>query len=155
MRETSVRSLGWQDAVEKEMAPHSSTLAWKIPWTEEHGRLQSMGWQRVGHDRATLLFFVIQPIKHVNACVMIFKINKFIYLFLAVLGLCCWKGFLSFREWELLSSCGAWACHYGGFSCCRAWALGPVGFISCIPWALEHRLSSHDEGGNRPSWTPS
>ena len=45
-----VQSLGWEDALEKEMATHSSTLAWKIPWTEEPGRLQSMGSQRVGHD---------------------------------------------------------------------------------------------------------
>ena len=50
MRETQVRSLGWEDPLEKEMATHSSTLAWKIPWTEEHGGLQSMGSQRVGHD---------------------------------------------------------------------------------------------------------
>ena len=47
--ETWVRSLGQED-LEKEMAPHSSTLAWKIPWTEEPGRLQFMGSQRVGHD---------------------------------------------------------------------------------------------------------
>ena len=45
-----VRSLGWEDPLEKEMATHSSTLAWKIPWMEECGRLQSMGSQRVGHD---------------------------------------------------------------------------------------------------------
>ena len=45
-----VPSLGREDPLEKEMAPHSSTLAWKIPWTEEPGRLQSMGSQRVGHD---------------------------------------------------------------------------------------------------------
>ena len=50
MQETQVRSLGWEDPLEKEMAPHSSTLAWKIPWTEEPGRLQSMGSQRVGHN---------------------------------------------------------------------------------------------------------
>ena len=49
-RETWVRSLGWEDPLEKEIATHSSTLAWKIPWTEEPGRLQSMGPQRVGHD---------------------------------------------------------------------------------------------------------
>ena len=55
MRETRVRYLGWEDPLEKEMATHSSTLAWKIPWTEEPGRLQSMGSQRVGHDRATSL----------------------------------------------------------------------------------------------------
>ena len=50
MRETQVGSLGWEDPLEKEMATHSSTLAWKIPWMEEPGRLQSMGSQRVGHD---------------------------------------------------------------------------------------------------------
>ena len=50
MRETWVRSLGGEDSLEKEIATHSSTLAWKIPWTEEPGRLQSMGSQRVGHD---------------------------------------------------------------------------------------------------------
>ena len=48
--ETGVRSLGWEDPLEKEMATHSSTLAWKIPWTDEPGRLQSMGSLRVGHD---------------------------------------------------------------------------------------------------------
>ena len=50
MRETRVRSLGWEDPLEKEMTTHSSILAWKMPWTEEPGRLQSMGLQRVGHD---------------------------------------------------------------------------------------------------------
>ena len=50
MWETWVQSLGQEDPLEKEMATHSSTLAWKIPWTEEPGRLQSMGSQRVGHD---------------------------------------------------------------------------------------------------------
>ena len=50
MWETQVRSLGWEDTLEKEMAIHFSTIAWKIPWTEEPGRLQSMGSQRVGHN---------------------------------------------------------------------------------------------------------
>ena len=50
MRETWVRALGREDPLEKEMATDSSTLAWKIPWTEEPGRLQSMGSQRVGYD---------------------------------------------------------------------------------------------------------
>ena len=50
MQETRVQSLGQEDPLEKEMATHSSTLAWKIPWTEDPGRLQSMGLQRVGHD---------------------------------------------------------------------------------------------------------
>ena len=50
VRETRVQSLGCEDPLEKEMATHSSTLAWKIPWTKEPGRLESMGSQRVGHD---------------------------------------------------------------------------------------------------------
>ena len=50
MWETRVQSLGWEDLLEKAVAIHSSTLAWKIPWTEEPGRLQSMESQRVGHD---------------------------------------------------------------------------------------------------------
>ena len=50
MLETQVRSLGWEDPLEKGMATHSSILAWRIPWTEEPGRLQSMGSQRVRHD---------------------------------------------------------------------------------------------------------
>ena len=53
MRETWVWSLGREDPLEKEMATHSSNLAWRIPWTEEPGRLQSTGLQRVGHDWAT------------------------------------------------------------------------------------------------------
>ena len=50
MRETWVQSLGQKDLLEKEMATHSNILAWKIPWTEEPGGLQSKGLQRVGHD---------------------------------------------------------------------------------------------------------
>ena len=49
MQKIAVRSLDWEDSLEKEMATYSSILAWKIPWTEELGRLQSMGSQRVGH----------------------------------------------------------------------------------------------------------
>ena len=50
IQETRVQSLGGEDPLEKEMAIHSSTIAWKIPWTEEPSKLQSMGLQRVGHD---------------------------------------------------------------------------------------------------------
>ena len=57
MQESRVRSLGQEDPLEKEMATHSSTLAWKIPWMEEPGKLQSRGLQRVGHDRETSLYF--------------------------------------------------------------------------------------------------
>ena len=50
MQETQVQFLGWEDPLEKEMAAHSSTLVWKIPWMEDPGGLQPMGLQRVGHD---------------------------------------------------------------------------------------------------------
>ena len=50
MQETQVRFLDWEDPLEKEMATHSGILAWRIPWTEEPGGLQSMGSQRVEHD---------------------------------------------------------------------------------------------------------
>ena len=50
MQETWVQSLGWDDPLEKGMATHSSILAWRIPWTEELGRLESMGLQKVRHD---------------------------------------------------------------------------------------------------------
>jgi len=58
MCKTWVRSPGWEDPLEKRMATHSSILAWRIPWAEEPGELQSMGWQRVRHDRVanTLTF---------------------------------------------------------------------------------------------------
>ena len=56
-RETWVQSLGWEDPLEKEMAIHSSSIAWKIPWTEEPGRLQSMGSQRVGHNWGLHLYY--------------------------------------------------------------------------------------------------
>ena len=50
IQESWVRSLGWEDPLEKGMATHSSILAWRIAWTEEPGGLQFTGWQRVGHD---------------------------------------------------------------------------------------------------------
>ena len=49
MQETQVQSLGWEDPLEEKMATHSSVLAWRIPWAEEPGRLQSLGLNRVGH----------------------------------------------------------------------------------------------------------
>ena len=65
MWETQVRFLGWEDPLDKEMATHSSILTWRIPWTEESGRLQSMGSKRVRHDRATNLY----PNPNINICV--------------------------------------------------------------------------------------
>ena len=63
VQETQVRSLGGEDPPEKEMATHSSILAWKIPGTEEPGRLQSIGSQRVGHDLATKQIRMLTDIK--------------------------------------------------------------------------------------------
>ena len=60
MQETWVQSLSWEDPLEKEMATHSSILAWRTAWTEELGRLQSLGLQRVGHDCVTNFHFHFQ-----------------------------------------------------------------------------------------------
>ena len=68
VRETWVWSLGWEDPLEEGMATHSSILAWRIPWTEEQGGLQSMGSQRIRHDRAEAHgnenLFVVIPTSH-------------------------------------------------------------------------------------------
>ena len=53
MQETQLRSLGWEDPLEEEMATHSSILAWRIPWIEEPGRFQPLGLQKLEHDLAT------------------------------------------------------------------------------------------------------
>ena len=63
MQDTWVRSLDREDHLEKEMAIHSSILSWRIPWREEPGRLQSMRWQRVGHDWVTSLHFTLHRIE--------------------------------------------------------------------------------------------
>ena len=72
MRETWVWSLGWEDPLEKEMATHSSVLAWIIPWTGEPSGLQSTGLQRVGHDWATSLHFF----KHLSTVISFLLIVK-------------------------------------------------------------------------------
>ena len=72
MRETRVRSLGREDPLEKEMAIHSSAIAWRIPWREEPGRLQSIGSQRVGHDSVTkspiYIYRLLWCLKSVGIC---------------------------------------------------------------------------------------
>ena len=66
--ETQVRSLAWEDPLEKEMAPHSSTLAWKIPWMEEQGRPQSMASLRVGYKWSTSLLLSFQFSSVAQSC---------------------------------------------------------------------------------------
>ena len=76
MRETWVRSLGREDPLEKEMATHSSILAWRIPWMEEPGGLQSMGSQRVGHDWVTSLSLSLSlspPVWHFSSVALSFS----------------------------------------------------------------------------------
>ena len=58
-KETQVQSLGWEDPLEKEMATHSNILAWRIPWTEEPGRIQSMGHKRIRHNDYTITMTTI------------------------------------------------------------------------------------------------
>ena len=79
MRETWVRSLGWEDSLEKGMATHSSILAWRIPWTEEPGGLQSMGSQRIGHDRAT---FISRSLVEKDTDILFRKEKKELIMFL-------------------------------------------------------------------------
>ena len=83
MLETWVRSLGGEDPLEKEMAIYSSTIAWKIPWTEEPGRLQSMGLQRVRHDWATspYLTLTVSTFLPLFICsvILLFQKNVFPY----------------------------------------------------------------------------
>ena len=82
MRETHVQSLDREDLLEKEMAIHSSTLAWKIPWIEEPGRLQSMGSQRVGHEWANSLpIFYTVTINFYNLCMRKTILLKYVYIF--------------------------------------------------------------------------
>ena len=121
MQETWVRFLGWEDSLEEGMATHSSTPAWRIPWTEEPGGPQSMGLQRVGHDRATKQQTLIDltQINESFGSLITFKMVLFIYWLRSgssfLHGLFC-----SFTEWGLFSSCSAQASHRGGFHCCRA-----------------------------------
>ena len=83
---TQVGSLGWEDPLKKEMGTHSSTLAWKIPWTEEPGGLQSMGLPRVGPDWATSISFFLSLLISINLCILFLcKYSKKIWLCLYAL----------------------------------------------------------------------
>ena len=85
MRETWVWSLGREDPLEKEMATHSSTPAWKIPWTEETGRLQSKGSQRVGHDWETSLTFTFNIVTNFDILAwMLVKLTEIFIIIITV-----------------------------------------------------------------------
>ena len=83
MQKTWIQSLGREDPLEKEMAPHSSILTWRIPWTEEPCGLQFMGWQRVGYGWATSLSLSYVSI-YVYKCVyMYFYVHTYMYLYIS------------------------------------------------------------------------
>ena len=79
MQKTWVQSLGWEDPLEKGMATHATIIAWRIPWIEEPGRLQSMELQRVGHDWATIFFIVHNLFSH-STVIDIWVVSKFLPL---------------------------------------------------------------------------
>ena len=79
-----VQSLGWEDPLEKEMVTHFSILAWRIPWTEEPGGLQSMGSRRIGHDLSDLACICKYIYMHV--CVCIFEDTQSSYVKTVLLG---------------------------------------------------------------------
>ena len=98
MWEAQVQSLGREDPLEKGMAIHSSTIAWRIPWTEEPGRLQSMGSQRVGHDWATSLIalFIIYWLFFISSRSLL---NLSCIFSILVSRICICNSFLFSRFW--------------------------------------------------------
>ena len=96
MQETQVRSLGQEDPLEKETAIHSSTLAWKIPWVEEPGRLQSMGLQRVGTWLIDFTCFALLCVSGISLS----------WSWYTILLMCCWIRVASIllRTFHLCSS---------------------------------------------------
>jgi len=147
MWETWVRSLGWEDPLEKEMAIHSSTIAWKIPWTEEPGRLQSMGSQRVGHDWATSLLHVTS---HSLISVELLEINIKRYLKIAHMfssAMSCVSVtlllllLLNQVDTQQTKMMGCWSLEEGGFTC-KAAKQGD-GRATLRPASLKARGSGH------------
>ena len=138
MRETRVQSLGWEDLLEKEMATHSSILAWKIPWTEEPVRLQSMRLQRVGHEWATSLSFfptqvVFFMLLHIS--------DAYVLGFLNIMFGNIWSYFsfeeavtlFRFRSWPIFVSCSfSENLVFGACACYSGW-LHPSGSASLLP----------------------
>ena len=130
VQETWVHPPGWEDPLEKEMATHSSTLAWKIPWMGEPGRLQSMGPQRVRHDWATslgsLLDYTLKLMKDLLWMLWV------LYISLNRVDVLCYSRPLSVLELQLLSF--GWpfqlqlSCFILGWA---AWSLPTLLWFSC------------------------
>ena len=135
MWETRVQSLGWEDLLEKEMATQSSTLAWKIPWTEEPGRLQFMGSQRVRRDWATDFTFFLSFFLENCWCHYSFRS----LVFLAVLDRLCFLDAPLIATSRGHSPCLCLAHYCGGLSCFVSKGLSSqsCGFSSGHVWMWE------------------
>ena len=136
VQETWVQSLGLEDALEKEMTTHSSTLTWKIPWTEEPGGLQSMGSQRLEHNWVPNIPFIE---KHHLRLIMV--TNFIFYLYWSVIALPCCVNFSCTMKWI---SC---RCTYilSLLSLCPP-LIPPPGHHRALSWALcalQQRLTSY------------
>ena len=121
MWETQVQSLGREDPLEKEMATRSSILAWRIPWTEEPGRLQSMESQRVWHDWVTNTFtwliysVVLIPTVQPSDSVIHVDIHthipyRILFSIMVLMGCFIWFSVLNNRTLLLIPNLGSWAC---------------------------------------------
>ena len=123
MWETQVQSLGWEDSLEKEMVTHFSTLAWKIPWMEEPGRLHSMGLQRVGNDWVISLSLSFLIMALIDICLwLIVKYRGDSHLLLYIAYSCPPPNFICLKSnvwcdgirrwglWEIIKSWG-WSPH--------------------------------------------
>ena len=128
-----VWSLDGEDPLEREMATHSSILAWRIPWTEETGGLQSMGSQRVGHDWSNLACmhaWVLIDVKwYLVILILIFLISDVEYLFMYLLTVCL---SMSFLEKYLLHS---FPIFQSRCCCCCSWVPLDINSLSDIWFA--------------------
>ena len=129
MWETGVRSLGRKDPLEKEMATHSSILAWKIPWTEDPGRLQSMGSQKVRHDWVHFLFY-----GYLSLCLFFLKTGEDAKIQLKVLGI-CWAMIMT----ECLKIPEAMPAFYFHSSCLLPFPSSSMGLTS-LPFCLSVKI---------------
>ena len=140
MRETWVQSLGQEDSLKKEMATHSSILAWRIPWAEEPGGLQFMGSQRVGHDRATNTHS--QTLSSEFSEGMYFWFLTSFYFLTELLGN---LEALYSTEWVSLASGPRHIVQHSSLS---------LKVLDIVPWTWLLSLFSHSQEGkwNRPHW---
>ena len=127
-KETRVQYLGQEDSLEEHMATHSSILAWRSPWTEQPGGLQSIGLQRVGHDWVTNTLFYI----HTYICVLYIYTQ---YIYIHTHTICLQHGRAGFNPWiRKISWRRAWQpLHYS----CLENPHGRRSLVGCSPWGCK------------------